>query len=74
MLKSVLCDSGDAYILESVIITAGGAGADTAGIVADRNNKKAMFENCASFTDCISAKKKHISRQRKRFGCCYANV
>ena len=43
MLKSVLCDSGDAYILESVIITAGGAGADTAGIVADRNNKKAMF-------------------------------
>ena len=57
MLTSGLCDSGDAYILESVIITSGGAGADKAGIAADRNNKKAVFKNCVSFTDCISAKK-----------------
>ena len=52
MLKSSLCDYSDAYILVkgtiSVINTAAEGGA------ANNTNKKVIFKNCASFTNCIS--------------------
>ena len=54
MLKSSLCDNSDACILVSGTIIVAGAGADDAVIATDRNNKKAISKNCASFTDCIT--------------------
>ena len=54
MLKSSLCDYRDAYIIVNEIKTVVGAGADTASIGPDRNNKQAIFKNCASFTNCIN--------------------
>ena len=54
MPDSSLCDYNDAYILVRRTIGVIGAGADAAAITADRNNKQATFENCASFTDCIT--------------------
>ena len=51
MLKSSLCDYGDAYILayatKSVVYT------ENQGADANNNNKKVVLKNCASFTDCI---------------------
>ena len=49
MLRSVLCDYGDAYILVSgtmpvAELTAGGG----------NNNIQVVFRNCAPFADCIS--------------------
>ena len=40
MLKSSLGDHSDACIL--------------AAIAADRNNKQAIFKNCALFTGCVT--------------------
>ena len=54
MLKSSLCDNSDACILVSGTIIVAGAGADDAVIATDRNNKKVIFKNCASFTDSIT--------------------
>ena len=54
MLKSRLCDYRDAYILAEETITVAGQGADPGAIAADGNNKKVVFKNLASFTDCIS--------------------
>ena len=54
MLTSILCDYSDAYIVVSGTITTVGAGADTAAIGADKNNKKAIFKNFAPFTNCIT--------------------
>ena len=54
MLKSSLCDYSDAYILIKENITVVGAGADDAAIATDRNNKQAIFKNCALFTVCIT--------------------
>ena len=50
MLKSSLCDYGDAYILVKADIS---IEALTGG---NRNNgdKDAVLKNCAPFTDCIS--------------------
>ena len=52
ILISVSCDYSDPYILAkgniSVNNTAG------AGDDANNTNKKAIFKNCAPFTDCIS--------------------
>ena len=52
ILISVSCDYSDLYILVkgniSVNNTAG------AGDDANNTNKKAIFKNCAPFTDCIS--------------------
>ena len=52
ILISVSCDYSDPYILVkgniSVNNTAG------AGDDANNTNKKAIFKNCAPFTDCIS--------------------
>ena len=35
-------------------MTVVGAGADAAAITTDRNNRQAIFKNCALFTDCIT--------------------
>ena len=52
MLKSSLCDYSDAYILAKGNITVD----NTTAACADANNadKKAIFKNCAPFTNCIS--------------------
>ena len=52
MLKSNLCDYGDAYLLIKGKITITGAGADAA---AKRERDKGVaFKIWASFTNCIS--------------------
>ena len=52
MLKSVLCDYSDAYILFKGTATV----PNTAAAAAATNNasKMVIFKNCVSFTDCIS--------------------
>ena len=50
MLRSILCDYNDAYILVKKNITVTAA----AGAVANNTNKKIIFKNCATFTNCIS--------------------
>ena len=52
MLKSSLCDQNDAYILVSGTMSV----ADTSvQVVAGSNtNEKAIFKNCAPFTDCAN--------------------
>ena len=51
MLRSILCDYGDAYILVKVNITVNNT---AAGAAANNTNKKIIFKNCAPFTRCIS--------------------
>ena len=51
MLKCILCDYRDAYILVNGTITVnntGGADAD-----ANNTNKKVIFKHCAPFINCI---------------------
>ena len=52
MLKSGLCNFGDAYILVKGNITVN----NTAASDADANNasRRVIFKNCALFTNCIS--------------------
>ena len=52
MLKSSLCDYGDAYIIVKGTVAVN----NTAGSDADANNtnKKVIFKNCAPFTNCRS--------------------
>ena len=52
MLRSSLCDYGDAYILVKENITVNNTAA--AGAAANNTNKKVIFKNCALFTNCIS--------------------
>ena len=52
MLRSSLCDYSDAYILVKGNITVNNTAAD--GADANNDSKKAIFKNCAPFTDCIS--------------------
>ena len=52
MLKSVLCDYSNAYILVKVKISVDNTAAASAD--ANNTNKKVIFKNCALFTDCIS--------------------
>ena len=52
MLRSSLCDYGDAYILVKGNITVNNAAA--AGAAANDTNKKVIFKNCTLFTSCIS--------------------
>ena len=49
-----LCDYSDAYILVKGNITVVGVGATNTARQADRNNKQAIFKNCAPFTHCIT--------------------
>ena len=48
MLKSILCDYSDAYILVKGTITVNITAA------ADDVNKKVIFKNCVPFTNCIN--------------------
>ena len=52
MLRPNICGYSDAYILVKGNISVN----NTAGANADANNanKKAIFKNCAPFTNCIS--------------------
>ena len=52
MLRSSLCDYGDAYILVKGNITVNNTTA--AGAAANNTNKKVIFKNCVPFTNCIS--------------------
>ena len=52
MIKSSLCDYSDAYIHVKGTITVNNTAA--AGGDANNTNKKAIFKNCAPFTNCIS--------------------
>ena len=52
MLKSSLCDYGDAYILVKGTISVNNTAAQ--GAAANNTNKKVIFKNCAPFTNCIS--------------------
>ena len=52
MLRSSLCDYSDAYILVKGNITVNNTAA--AGAAANNTDKKVIFKNCASFTNCIS--------------------
>ena len=52
MLRSSLCDYGDAYILAKGNITLNNTAAD--GAAANNTNKEVIFKNCAPFTNCIS--------------------
>ena len=52
MLKSILCDYSDAYILVKGTISVNNTAA--AGANANDTDKKVIFKNCAPFTNCIS--------------------
>ena len=52
MLRSSLCDYGDAYILIKGNITVNDTATD--GTAVNNTNKKVIFKNCAPFTNCIS--------------------
>ena len=52
MLRSILCDYSDAYILVKEKITVNNTAAD--GAAANNSNKKVIFKSCAPFTSCIS--------------------
>ena len=51
MLRSSLCDYSDAYILAKGNITVNNTVAE--GAAANNTKKKAIFKNCAPFTNCI---------------------
>ena len=52
MLRSSLCDYGDAYILANGNISVNNTA--VADAAANNTDKKVLFKNCASFTKCIS--------------------
>ena len=52
MLRTILCDCSNVYILVKENITVENAAA--AGADANNANKKVIFNICASFTSCIS--------------------
>ena len=52
MLKSSLCDYSDAYILVKGTISI--TNTAPAGAAPNNINKKVIFKNCSSFTNCIS--------------------
>ena len=54
ILKSVLCDYSDAYILVKRTITITTKGNDTEARQAGKIGKEVTFKNCVPFTVCIS--------------------
>ena len=52
MVKSSLCDYSDAYILVKGTITVNNTAAQ--GAAANNIDRKVIFKNCATFTNCIS--------------------
>ena len=57
MFRSSLCDYSDLYILVKGTITIARVAAPSA---TDNAGKKAVFQNCVPFTDCISEINKYI--------------
>ena len=53
MIRSILCDYSDVYILISGTIAITGEEANDAAKKADEVNKEVIFKNCVTFTDCI---------------------
>ena len=53
ILKSILCDYSDAYIIVKRTIIVASVGATAALTATVRENKQAILENCALFTDSI---------------------
>ena len=51
MLKSSLCDYSDAYILVKRTIIVINTAAE--GAAANNRNKRVIFKNCATFTNCM---------------------
>ena len=49
MLRSSLCDSDTYILVKGAIIVPNTA---PAAVDRDNRNKKVIFKNCASFTDC----------------------
>ena len=56
ILKTSLCDYGDACILVKGTITISRAGADAAARQADGRDKGVLFKNCAPFINCNTNK------------------
>ena len=54
MLKSILRDYSDTYILVKRRITITGAGADAAARQGHERDKRVAFKNCSPFTSCES--------------------
>ena len=54
MLRSILCNYADAYILVKGTITITGAGNNDAAKQLDERDKGVTFKNCAPFTKYIS--------------------
>ena len=54
ILRSILCDYTDAYILVRRTITITGAGDDTAARQADERNRGVIFKSCAPFSKFIN--------------------
>ena len=54
MLKSIVCDYKDAYIIVKGRITITGAEADATARQADERDKGVIFKNCAPFINCKS--------------------
>ena len=52
MLRSILCDYGDAYILAKGNITVNNTADGRAA--ANNTGKEVIFKNCAPFTSCIN--------------------
>ena len=52
ILRSILCNYSDAYILAKGNILVNNIA--TNGVAANDTNKKIVFRNCAPFTNCIS--------------------
>ena len=52
VVRSSLCDYGDAYILVKGNITVNNTA--NAGAAANNTHKKVIFKNCVPFTNCIS--------------------
>ena len=54
MLRSILYDYNDAYLLVTRTITITGTGGDDAAKQLGEKNKGVTFKYCAPFTDCVS--------------------
>ena len=54
MLRSILCDYVDVYVIVKRTITISGAGNDDATKRADERNKGVTFKNFVQLTKCIS--------------------
>ena len=61
VLKFILCDYSDAYMLVTRRVTITGAGADAAARQADERDKSVIFKNC---TPCINCKSEINNTER----------